>query len=122
MIRGIFRRFLRDPSFINMVKSFMIEEDRERLLRKALEEFRDEVLKIKGVVSVIIPDEEFYESNVLVILSKIDREILERIMKIKFLIEDRYKEEVMISPYIALEGEDIVSKVEETSREGYKRS
>jgi len=122
LIRGIFRRFLRDPSFINMVKSFMIEEDRERLLRKALEEFRDEVLKIKGVVSVIIPDEEFYESNVLVILSKIDREILERIMKIKFLIEDRYKEEVMISPYIALEGEDIVSKIEETSRGGYKRS
>ncbi len=122
MIRGIFRRFLRSPSFINMVKSFMIEKDRERLLRKALEEFRDEVLKIKGVVSVIIPDEEFYESNVLVILSKIDREILERIMKIKFLIEDRYKEEIMISPYIALEGEDIVSKIEETSRGGYKRS
>lgn len=122
MIRGIFRRFLRNPSFINMVKSFMIEEDRERLLRKALEEFRDEVLKIKGVVGVIIPDEEFYESNVLVILSKIDREILERIMKIKFLIEDRYKEEIMISPYIALEGEDIVSKIEETSRGGYKRS
>jgi len=122
LIRGIFRRFLRSPSFINMVKSFMIEEDRERLLRKALEEFRDEVLKIKGVVGVIIPDEEFYESNVLVILSKIDREILERIMKIKFLIEDRYKEEIMISPYIALEGEDIVSKIEETSRGGYKRS
>ena len=122
MIRGIFRRFLRSPSFINMVKSFMMEEDRERLLRKALEDFRDEVLKIKGVVSVIIPDEEFYESNVLVILSKIDREILERIMKIKFLIEDRYKEEIMISPYIALEGEDIVSKIEETSRGCYKRS
>jgi len=122
LIRGIFRRFLRSPSFINMVKSFMMEEDRERLLRKALEEFRDEVLKIKGVVGVIIPDEEFYESNVLVILSKIDREILERIMKIKFLIEDRYKEEIMISPYIALEGEDIVSKIEETSRGGYKRS
>ena len=122
MIRGIFRRFLRSPSFINMVKSFMIEDDRERLLRKALEEFRDEVLKIKGVGDVIIPDEEFYESNVLVILSKIDREILERIMKIKFLIEDRYKEEIMISPYIALEGEDIVSKIEETSRGGYKRS
>lgn len=122
MIRDIFRRFLRSPSFINMVKSFMIEDDRERLLRKALEEFRDEVLKIKGVVGVIIPDEEFYESNVLVILSKIDREILERIMKIKFLIEDRYKEEIMISPYIALEGEDIVSKIEETSRGGYKRS
>ena len=122
MIRGIFRRFLRSPSFINMVKSFMIEEGRERLLRKALEEFRDEVLKIKGVVGVIIPDEEFYESNVLVILSKIDREILERIMKIKFLIEDRYKEEIMISPYIALEGEDIVSKIEKTSRGGYKRS
>jgi len=122
LIRDIFRRFLRSPSFINMVKSFMMEEDRERLLRKALEEFRDEVLKIKGVVGVIIPDEEFYESNVLVILSKIDREILERIMKIKFLIEDRYKEEIMISPYIALEGEDIVSKIEETSRGGYKRS
>jgi len=105
-----------------MVKNFMIEEGRERLLRKALEEFRDEVLKIKGVVGVIIPDEEFYESNVLVILSKIDREILERIMKIKFLIEDRYKEEIIISPYIALEGEDIVSKIEETSRGGYKRS
>jgi hypothetical protein len=66
--------------------------------------------------------EEFYESNVLVILSKIDRETLEKIMEIKFSIEDRYRGEVTISPYIALEGEDIASKIKEASRGSHKGS
>jgi hypothetical protein len=36
-------------------------------LSEALREFREEVLKIEGVVYVAIPDEEFHESNVLVL-------------------------------------------------------
>jgi beta-galactosidase GanA len=38
-----------------------------RRLSEALREFREEVLKIEGVVDVVIPDEEFHESNVLVL-------------------------------------------------------
>ncbi|MEM4970487.1 MAG: hypothetical protein QXE01_04460 [Sulfolobales archaeon] len=94
----------------------------KRILEKALEEFREEALKIKGIVDIIIPGEEFYESNVLVILSKMDQETMMKIMEIKFAIEDKYRGEITISPYIALEGEEIVTRIKETARRSYKGS
>gem|GEM_PF-1621016 len=66
--------------------------------------------------------EEFYESNVLVILSKMDRETIMKIMEIKFAIEDKYRGEITISPYIALEGEEIVTRIKETIGRSYKGS
>ncbi|MEM1611307.1 MAG: hypothetical protein QXQ57_06650 [Sulfolobales archaeon] len=43
--------------------------------------------------------EEFYESNVLVILSKIDQETMMKITEIKFAIEDKYRGEITISRF-----------------------
>ncbi len=89
---------------------------------EALREFREEVLKIEGVVDVVIPDEEFHESNVLVVVSRVDLRVMEEIVKVKFSVEERYGDEITINPYIALEGEEVVSKVKEASRGGYKGS
>jgi hypothetical protein len=85
-------------------------------LLKALREFREEVLKIEGVVYVVIPDEEFHESNVLVVISRADLRVMEEIVKAKFSVEERYEGEITINPYIALEGEEVISKVKEASR------
>jgi hypothetical protein len=85
-------------------------------LSEALREFREEVLKIEGVVDVVIPDEEFHESNVLVVISRVDLRVIEEIVKVKFSVEERYEDEITINPYIALEGEEVVSKVKEASR------
>jgi hypothetical protein len=91
-------------------------------LSEALREFREEVLKIEGVVDVVIPDEEFHESNVLVVISRVDLRVIEEIVKVKFSVEERYGDEITINPYIALEGEEVISKVKEASRGGYKGS
>jgi beta-galactosidase GanA len=91
-------------------------------LSEALREFREEVLKIEGVVDVVIPDEEFHESNVLVVVSRVDLRVMEEIVKVKFSVEERYGDEITINPYIVLEGEEVVSKVKEASRGGCKRS
>jgi CTP-dependent riboflavin kinase len=72
---------------------------------EALREFREEVLKIEGV-DVVIPEGEFHESNVLVVISRVDL----RIAKAKFSVEERYGDEITMNPYIALEGEEVVSK------------
>jgi hypothetical protein len=87
-------------------------------LSEALREFREEVLKIEGVVYVVIPKGEFHESNVLVVIARADLRVIEEIVKVKFSVEERYRDEITINPYIALEGEEVVSKVKEASR-GY---
>ncbi|MFZ8790080.1 MAG: hypothetical protein ACO2OZ_10560 [Acidilobaceae archaeon] len=87
-----------------------------RRLSEALREFREEVLKIEGVVDVVIPDEEFHESNVLVVISRVDLRVIEEIVKVKFSVEERCGDEITINPYIALEGEEVISKVKEASR------
>jgi surfactin synthase thioesterase subunit len=63
-------------------------------LSEALREFREEVLKIEGVVDVVIPDEEFHESNVLVVISRVDLRVIEEIVKAKFSVEERYGDEM----------------------------
>jgi hypothetical protein len=85
-------------------------------LSEALREFREEVLKIEGVVYVVIPEGEFHESNVLVVIARADLRVMEEIVKAKFSVEERYGDEITINPYIALEGEEVISKVKEASR------
>jgi hypothetical protein len=87
-----------------------------RRLSEALREFREEVLKIEGVVDVVIPDEEFHESNVLVVISRVDLRVIEEIVEAKFSVEERCRDEITINPYIVLEGEEVISKVKEASR------
>ena len=74
-------------------------------LRSALRE------RLRGFIA-LDEGEEIYESNVVVILSRIDMETLEEISRIKFEIEDRYRGKVSIKPYIALEGEDIIRRIQ----------
>ena len=85
------------------------------MLRSALGE------RLRGFIA-LDEDEEIYESNVVVILPRIDLETLEEINRIKFEIEDRYRGKVSIKPYIAKEGEEIVQKIQKASRRSDQRS
>jgi hypothetical protein len=64
----------------------------------------------------VIPDEEFHESNVLVVISRVDLRVMEEIVKAKFSVEERYGGEITINPYIAVEGRRLSQRVKEASR------
>ncbi len=72
-----------------------------------------------NLVGIVIPDGEVYESNVLVIVRRRDLDIISRILRIAGEIEDMFGGRIVISPYIALEGEENVIKAfKEASRGG----
>jgi len=73
-----------------------------------------------NLVGIVIPDGEVYESNVLVIVTEEgSRMAVSRILRIAGEIEDMFGGRVVISPYIALEGEENVIKAfKEASRGG----
>jgi hypothetical protein len=72
-----------------------------------------------NLVGIVIPEGEVYESNVLVIVRRRDLDTISRILRIAGEIEDMFGGRVVISPYIALEGEENVIKAfKEASRGG----
>jgi len=94
-------------------------EDRidAELLEKALEAFREKLTSLDPVVGVVIPGEEVYESNVLVIVRRRSPEVVTQIMRIKREVEEEFMGRISISPYIALEGEEhVIRAFKETTR------
>ena len=72
-----------------------------------------------NLVGIVIPEGEVYESNVLVIVRRRDLDTVSRILRIAGEVEDMFGGRIVISPYIALEGEENVIKAsKEASRGG----
>jgi len=72
-----------------------------------------------NLVGIVIPEGEVYESNVLVIVKKRDLDTVSRILRIAGEVEDMFGGRIIISPYIAHEGEENVIKAfKEASRGG----
>ncbi len=72
-----------------------------------------------NLVGIVIPEGEVYESNVLVIVKRRDLDTISKILRIAGEIEDMFGGRIVISPYIALEGEENVIKAfKEASRGG----
>jgi len=89
-------------------------EDRE-LLREALNKFSARLREAGYAIEVLIPEEEVYESNVLVIVRSKDPEVVREILRIKRDVEREYGDKIVISPFIAREDEvSIISAFQRT--------
>ena len=92
------------------------EKTYKNLEVKALEEFKAELEKLDFISEIIIPKEEIYESNIIVVIDEIDFEKIKKIIQTKLKIENRYGGKISISPYIAKQGEEIVESLKKTIR------
>jgi len=93
-------------------------EDRE-LLREALNKFSARLREAGYAIKVLIPEEEVYESNVLIIVRSKDPEVVREILKIKRDVEREYGDKIVISPFIAREDEvSIISAFQRAPQAG----
>jgi len=93
-------------------------EDRE-LLREALNKFSARLREAGYAIEVLIPEEEVYESNVLVIVRSKDPEVVREILRIKRDVEREYGDKIVISPFIAREDEvSIISAFQRAPQAG----
>jgi len=74
--------------------------------REALKLFEGKVKSLPSVSKVVLPKDWVYDSNVLVVLRDLSLESIREVIRIKREVEKLFRGEVIISPYIAKEGEE----------------
>ncbi|MEM4969682.1 MAG: hypothetical protein QXE01_00345 [Sulfolobales archaeon] len=109
-----------EASVIDAFQKTSRDENMDReLLKIAINTFSARLREAGYALKVLIPEEEVYESNVLVIVKSKDPEIVKEILRIKREVEKEYGEKIVISPFIAREDEaSVIDAFQKTSRAG----